>query len=56
MTVIGASSDLRRALSRLDPGDPAGPLVELASENADPTLTAAVVRKLLAEIRAERST
>ncbi len=52
---MSVSADLGRALARLEPGDPARSLVELAIEDPDPTLTAAVARKLLAEIHAERS-
>jgi hypothetical protein len=48
------TAELRRALARLEPNDPARPLVELVIEEDDPALTAAVVRRLLLEIRAEK--
>jgi hypothetical protein len=46
---------VERPLNRLAPGDPARQMVELVFEFEDPAVTSAVVRKLLAEIRAERS-
>lgn len=52
---MSASPELRRELARLEPGDPARSLVELVVDDPDPALTAAVARRLLAEIRAERS-
>lgn len=48
------TAELRRALARLEPNDPARPLIELVIEEDDPALTGAVVRRLLAEIRAEK--
>jgi hypothetical protein len=46
---------VERSLRRLAPDDPARPMVELIFEIQDPAVTSAVVRKLIAEIRAERS-
>ncbi|MCL4308561.1 MAG: hypothetical protein M1606_00930 [Candidatus Thermoplasmatota archaeon] len=47
--------ELGRALDRLPSGDRVRSLVELAVEDDDPALTAAVVRRLLAEVRREKS-
>ncbi len=41
-------------MGRLSPTDPLLPVIELAMENDDPTLTSAVVRKVLAEVQHER--
>ncbi len=54
MSASVLSAALRQALARLEPNDPARPMVELVFEVDDPAVTSAVVRKLLAEIRAER--
>lgn len=51
-TEIPAS--VRRALANLEPDDQVLPMVELVFEVDDPAVTSAVVRKLLAEIRAQR--
>lgn len=48
------NSELRRCYDRLEPDDPARPLIDLAMENDSPEVLAAVIRRLLAEIRAER--
>lgn len=46
--------ETRRELGRLNPDDRVRPLVELVFEVEDLAVTAAVVRKLLAEIATER--
>jgi len=51
---LDSSSELRRALDRLEGGDPARLLVELALEEDGPDLLAAVVKRLLEEIRVAR--
>lgn len=47
-------SELRAALARLASDDPIRSLVELALGDDDPALTAAISRRLLTEIRAEK--
>ncbi len=54
MSPASLSTELRRALARLEPGDPVTPMVELVFEIDDPAVTFAVVRRLLAEIRTQR--
>ncbi len=54
MTSGVVASDLRRIQNRLEPGDPARPMLELAATEDDPVLLAAIVRRLVAEIRLER--
>jgi hypothetical protein len=49
------TSELERHLSRLPPDDPVRPLAQLAAESEEPALLAAVVRKLLLELHAERT-
>ncbi len=54
MSAAPLSSELRCALARLEAADPIRALVELAAEDDDPALTAAVARRLLGEIRVEK--
>jgi hypothetical protein len=48
-------ASVRHALGKLAPDDPVRPIVELVFQFEDPAITSAVVRKLLDELRAERS-
>lgn len=48
------SVEVRRAMDRIPRDDPTRALVELVLEDDNPTLLAAVIRRLVAEIRAER--
>jgi len=52
---VSVPPSVHRELRRLEPGDPVIPIVELVFEGGDAAVTSAVIRKLLAEIRAERS-
>jgi hypothetical protein len=52
---VSVPQSVQRELRRLDPGDSVIPMVELVFEFEDPGITSAVVCKLLAELRAERS-
>ena len=54
MTAVDPSSELRRALDRLEGGDPARLLVEMALQEDGPELWAAVLKRLLQEIRVAR--
>jgi hypothetical protein len=46
---------VRNVLGKLAPDDPVRPMVELVFQFEDPAVTSAVVRKLLDELRVERS-